>query len=244
MSDRIVRVEADWPDAYRVNRYVRGASDDRDSVQALGDFGRFPTWMWRNTDVVDKNDGPVAQRRELTIAAVQRVTTLELEPFPHRNGFDGSSRNPELIDDVFAEHSNAAARDCAHRELRMTGNAELADEEDVERRIQRSSYFERHRYSATGKCEHSDVVAIRVRLEAGRELASRVGSIGETHMRSLRVGDPPWRHCEGGEAGRHTGRCNACAQRLQELLHDQRIDPLAVELSLFTIDPHPGEPGT
>src|SRR6266850_2366943 len=48
-----VAVEADWPDAYRVNRYVRGMSDDRDSVEALGDFGRFPTWMWRNTDVVD-----------------------------------------------------------------------------------------------------------------------------------------------------------------------------------------------
>jgi erythromycin esterase-like protein/predicted phosphoribosyltransferase len=48
-----VAVEADWPDAYRVNRYVRGLSDDRDSVEALSDFGRFPTWMWRNTDVVE-----------------------------------------------------------------------------------------------------------------------------------------------------------------------------------------------
>lgn len=48
-----VAVEADWPDAYRVNRYVRGASDDHDSMEALGDFGRFPTWMWRNTDVVE-----------------------------------------------------------------------------------------------------------------------------------------------------------------------------------------------
>src|ERR671934_2635910 len=48
-----VAVEADWPDAYRVNRYVRGSSNDRNSVEALGDFGRFPTWMWRNTDVVD-----------------------------------------------------------------------------------------------------------------------------------------------------------------------------------------------
>jgi erythromycin esterase-like protein/predicted phosphoribosyltransferase len=48
-----VAVEADWPDAYRVNRYVRGRSDDRDSVEALSDFGRFPTWMWRNTDVVE-----------------------------------------------------------------------------------------------------------------------------------------------------------------------------------------------
>jgi erythromycin esterase-like protein/predicted phosphoribosyltransferase len=48
-----VAVEADWPDAYRVNRYVRGLSDDANAVEALGDFGRFPTWMWRNVDVVD-----------------------------------------------------------------------------------------------------------------------------------------------------------------------------------------------
>jgi erythromycin esterase-like protein/predicted phosphoribosyltransferase len=48
-----VAVEADWPDAYRVNRYVRGMSADEESVDALGDFGRFPTWMWRNADVLD-----------------------------------------------------------------------------------------------------------------------------------------------------------------------------------------------
>ena len=48
-----VAVEADWPDAYRVNRYVRGASLDADAVEALGDFRRFPAWMWRNADVLD-----------------------------------------------------------------------------------------------------------------------------------------------------------------------------------------------
>lgn len=47
-----VAVEADWPDAYRVNRYVRGLGDDTDSTQALTGFTRFPTWMWRNSDVV------------------------------------------------------------------------------------------------------------------------------------------------------------------------------------------------
>jgi erythromycin esterase-like protein len=47
-----VAVEADWPDAYRVNRYVRGMDDDTGSAQALSGFQRFPTWMWRNTDVV------------------------------------------------------------------------------------------------------------------------------------------------------------------------------------------------
>src|SRR5260370_7910183 len=48
-----VAVEADWPDAYRVNRYVCGASDDIDATEALADFRRFPTWMWRNTVVVE-----------------------------------------------------------------------------------------------------------------------------------------------------------------------------------------------
>jgi erythromycin esterase-like protein/predicted phosphoribosyltransferase len=48
-----VAVEADWPDAWRVNRYVRGAGDDVDAMEALVDFRRFPTWMWRNTEVVE-----------------------------------------------------------------------------------------------------------------------------------------------------------------------------------------------
>lgn len=48
-----VAVEADWPDAYRVNRYVRGEGADEDAVESLGDFGRFPMWMWRNADVLD-----------------------------------------------------------------------------------------------------------------------------------------------------------------------------------------------
>lgn len=48
-----VAVEADWPDAYRVNRYVRGTGDDTAATDALGGFKRFPTWMWRNADVLD-----------------------------------------------------------------------------------------------------------------------------------------------------------------------------------------------
>jgi erythromycin esterase-like protein len=48
-----VAVEADWPDAYRINRFVRGESSDVDSVDALSGFKRFPQWMWRNADVLD-----------------------------------------------------------------------------------------------------------------------------------------------------------------------------------------------
>jgi erythromycin esterase-like protein len=48
-----VAVEADWPDAYRINQFVRFESKDRDAVDALAGFQRFPAWMWRNADVLD-----------------------------------------------------------------------------------------------------------------------------------------------------------------------------------------------
>jgi len=48
-----VAVEADWPDAYRVNRFVHGHGEDDDAVDALSGFRRFPAWMWRNADVLD-----------------------------------------------------------------------------------------------------------------------------------------------------------------------------------------------
>ena len=48
----VVAVEGDWPDAYRVNRYVMGMSTDHDAEAALQGFRRFPAWMWRNRDVL------------------------------------------------------------------------------------------------------------------------------------------------------------------------------------------------
>ena len=77
----VLAIEADWPDAARVHRYVRSkktehphlnplsappgrdpgegaqrqvrVSDDKNASEALSGFRRFPTWMWRNTVVVE-----------------------------------------------------------------------------------------------------------------------------------------------------------------------------------------------
>src|SRR5207248_5001168 len=46
-----VAAEADWPDAHRVNAYVRGRTADVTPEKALSGFCRFLAWMWRN-DVV------------------------------------------------------------------------------------------------------------------------------------------------------------------------------------------------
>ena len=48
----LVAVEADWPDAYRANQWVRLLGTDRTAEEALSDFTRFPRWMWRNREVV------------------------------------------------------------------------------------------------------------------------------------------------------------------------------------------------
>jgi erythromycin esterase-like protein len=48
-----VAVEADWPDCYRVNRFVRNSTTDEDAIDSLAGFKRFPAWMWRNADVLD-----------------------------------------------------------------------------------------------------------------------------------------------------------------------------------------------
>lgn len=45
-----IAVEGDWPDAWRVNRYVQGAGA-LSAFAALSGFARFPTWMWRNTEI-------------------------------------------------------------------------------------------------------------------------------------------------------------------------------------------------
>jgi protein-L-isoaspartate(D-aspartate) O-methyltransferase len=46
----VVALEADWPEAQRLDRYVRGTTVDPHPEQA---FDRFPTWMWANRHVLE-----------------------------------------------------------------------------------------------------------------------------------------------------------------------------------------------
>ncbi|MHB0855964.1 MAG: erythromycin esterase family protein [Anaerolineae bacterium] len=48
-----VAVEADWPDANRVGRYVLGIGDGTTGIESLSGFERFPAWMWCNVEVLE-----------------------------------------------------------------------------------------------------------------------------------------------------------------------------------------------
>ena len=65
---RFVAIEADWPDAARVDHYVRHLRYPPSEWTA---FARFPTWMWRNTEVRDfvswlrKHNGTVEKNKRV-----------------------------------------------------------------------------------------------------------------------------------------------------------------------------------
>jgi erythromycin esterase len=51
---RFIAVEGDWPDCYRVNRYVKSLSSaDSSAFEVLHAFDRWPTWMWANREIVE-----------------------------------------------------------------------------------------------------------------------------------------------------------------------------------------------
>lgn len=47
-----VAVEGDWPDCYRLNRFVKG-HEGASAAEALRQFRRWPTWMWANEETAD-----------------------------------------------------------------------------------------------------------------------------------------------------------------------------------------------
>jgi erythromycin esterase len=49
-----IAVEGDWPECYKVNRYVKGMSaSDGNAYDVLYSFDRWPTWMWANREILD-----------------------------------------------------------------------------------------------------------------------------------------------------------------------------------------------
>jgi len=101
-----VAVEADWPDAYRVNRYVRGVSDDADAQTALADFRRFPTWMWRNTEIVEFVEWLAAHNDARPVTAA-RVGFYGLDLYSLRASMDAVLRYLEKVDPDAAKRARA-----------------------------------------------------------------------------------------------------------------------------------------
>ena len=89
----IIAVEADWPDAARIDRYVRHKSLVPSKEQA---FDRFPSWMWRNVEVLEfvewmrleNQHRPDAQRVEFRGLDIYSLRTSIAAVLAYLDGID------------------------------------------------------------------------------------------------------------------------------------------------------------
>ena len=75
-----IAVEGDWPDFYRVNRFVKSYQDSHTlAAEVLGEFNRWPTWMWANWEI----EGFVSwlRRHNEPLAANQKVGIYGLDVY-------------------------------------------------------------------------------------------------------------------------------------------------------------------
>lgn len=105
-----IAVEADWPDALRVSRYVRGGGRrgrlDMDAHQALGGFQRFPLWMWRNTEIVRLVDWLRSYNQNFEDVR-QRVGFYGLDLYSLRSSMDAVVRYLSQVDPEAAQRARA-----------------------------------------------------------------------------------------------------------------------------------------
>lgn len=94
-----IAVEGDWPDCYRVNRYVKGYSDqDKTPQEVLHNFRRWPTWMWANWEIA---------------ALIEWLKTHNISKFPDKVGFYGLDvyslwESLEMLSEYLKKHDPAS----------------------------------------------------------------------------------------------------------------------------------------
>ena len=97
-----VAIEGDWPDAYRVNRYVCGQSEDQTAEEALSGFCRFPSWMWRNTEVV-KFINWLHRYNQSHLSGLPKVGFFGLDLYSLFTSIDEVIKYLDVVDPVAAE---------------------------------------------------------------------------------------------------------------------------------------------
>lgn len=102
-----IAVEGDWPDCYRVNRYVKGYADSGESAeQVLHAFERWPTWMWANREVVEFVEWLRAHNETLPVA--ERIGFYGLDVYSLWESMEAVVEYLDTLDPELARAARAA----------------------------------------------------------------------------------------------------------------------------------------
>ena len=94
-------LEAEWADASRVDRYVKGQGSDRSAAEALGDFKDFPRWMWRNAEFASLVEWIRQHNQSLPPNAI-KVGVYGLDLYGLEESRAAVQRHLEAVDPAFA----------------------------------------------------------------------------------------------------------------------------------------------
>ena len=104
-----IAVEGDWPDCYRLNRYIKGLPGSGDSAeQVLHAFDRWPTWMWANREIVSLAEW--LRRHNDTLPQEQKVGFYGLDVYSLWDSMDAVVEYLEKVDPLLAQDARKAYR--------------------------------------------------------------------------------------------------------------------------------------
>jgi len=104
---RFIAVEGDWPDCYRLNRFVKGYDlDNKSAFKVLLGFGRWPTWMWANWEIVALADW--LQKHNKGLPANRRVGFYGLDVYSLWESMENIMQYLKKTDPVALKKANEA----------------------------------------------------------------------------------------------------------------------------------------
>jgi hypothetical protein len=132
-----------------------------------------------NARPIDQDHGAPLQVGRRAIAAEELLAPLELALLLRGDAIDDALGNPERAHDRFVEDAHAAAADGTHGELGMTGHAQLAHDEHIERRAELARHLRGDGHATARKTEHDHVGAPGIRAQRIGEDAPGVLTIAK-----------------------------------------------------------------
>jgi len=129
--------------------------------------------------VIDEDDSFSSDRGRGGMAAIGELPTMKLLALNGGFSFKGSTRDAESTHHIMVYDLDAARGDGAHGEFCVAGDAELADDEDIERGVEFAGNLRGHGDAAAREGKHENVRAAGMLHERGGKKAAGVRAVAE-----------------------------------------------------------------
>ena len=186
-SDKIVQLRGEFPES-------RGRSSGHGDNQGCrllfldGLNGCANRGAGRDA-VIHKDHFPAAEAEGIAVTAISILTAIEFMFLRGGHVIDDVGGDAEFIDDSLIQDLDASGGDRPHREFATIGDAEFANEKDVQRDAELTSNFEAHGHAAPGQGKDDDFRVMGILEEVGGELATSIHAVLKAMFHGTSLGE-------------------------------------------------------